>query len=579
MIRYRLLVALLLAINITFVSAQGADEAKVSRDVVIEKDYSPTVDDATKITTRPVVETPQQLAVDTTLTKWSQPVVNTPESQPISEEKSIPNPAMKNSIGYANFAMGNYLNIDANAGLQILNSDSDQLAIWYNHYSTGGHLSYMNIPYRLDDKTVYQFQNNDKLNVEYKHKFDKVRFALNGMYNHNKFNYYGAPVYLFPDATVGDNTQRVNQYAFSTSMSGTAADAMDIKASVNYMGYNNAIGYIVGESGLIENHLNTNVLLFAKKGSALSGFGLGLDIDNLIYKNASRNSYSIISVAPTYSYNWDKASIKVGVNMDVSANDGTALRFAPIANLNWDATESTHFYAIIKGGKEINSVGEMAKRTIYINPSQVADNSYTPFDFTLGAYYNHYPNFTMRGFVGFKTTNDAQFDYRVDDVLSEDYDIISQSVVSYISQDAYRWLAGVDLKYKLREIIEGGIKWTMNSWVASSGEYKGDVILSSIPRNEIDISLAIYPIKSLDINMNMYLGIGRGYRYFDYYSLGAADKRMNNIRSLNASALYRFTPKINAFVEFNNILSQQYDIFYGMPAQKFNFMIGMGVKL
>ena len=47
-----------------------------------------------------------------------------------------------------------------------------------------------------------------------------------------------------------------------------------------------------------------------------------------------------------------------------------------------------------------------------------------------------------------------------------------------------------------------------------------------------------------------------------------------NIVTLNLGAVYRLNKQIHFSAQLNNLLSKRTDLFYGMPAQRFHFLVG-----
>ena len=89
--------------------------------------------------------------------------------------------------------------------------------------------------------------------------------------------------------------------------------------------------------------------------------------------------------------------------------------------------------------------------------------------------------------------------------------------------------------------------------------------------------MGIYPVKSLAIKALFYIGSGRGYRYDNPDGVEYPPVKMSDIYELNLSVAYNITKMIRVFAEGNNLLSQHYDIYYGMPAQRINFLVGLGI--
>ena len=566
-----IVVAAALLLGGASVSAQDSDA--LSREVTVEKSYSPRVDNAAKITGVPEVEDPlveQPLAEFST---WAVPVMGSPRTQPLPASLLATQEPFDKKFGYAQFGIGNNLNIRGDAGLRLLNTPADQIGIWYNHYSTGGRLPYLDPPEWCGDK-VYQHQNSNTVNLTYKHLFKKVEWKTAGAYRSNAFNYYGFSLRPLP-VMEGENTQHVNQYAVSTAVRSVKDELVVFDASVGFEGFRNRIGYMIGSDGGVENHLETRLTLAVvmREGSR-HRLGFDTKLDNLFYRRTHARNYTVFSFTPFYKYASDKIRFKAGAKMDVSAHDGTVFRFAPDVEFNVDFGKSFHFYTVVEGGKELNTWSRMSSRNIYLNPTERLASTYTPVDALVGLYCDYLPGFKVRGFVGVKSSVSALFDMRRAEAVTADGLIASHEVVDYVPLDAFRVLGGVNVEYNLSNILKGEVRWVYNGWMTRGGR---DFILSSLPRNEWYIDLGVYPVKSLAIKALFYIGSGRGYRYDAVAGVEGTGARMSDIYELNLSVDYNITKMIRVFAEGNNLLSQHYDIYYGMPAQRINFLVGMGV--
>lgn len=561
--------SLTLILNIVNVKAQSID-----REVTVEKEYTPEVDAAVKETGIPDVENPLVEKPVSEYSSWAVPLSGTPTSQPllVSELKSQDN--FTNQRGYAQFGMGNNLNINGDAGIRIINSKRDQLGVWYNHTSTGGNLKYKdNVPvYGGDD--VYQHLNSNVLNATYKHAFDKLEWKTSFAYKHNTFNYYGAKLSPNLPTLYETEYQRVNQYAVGTSFSSTKNKDVTINASVGFVGYYNNLGYMIGDKGGRENHLITNLEIAARMGSNNNRLGFEFNMNNLFYNDAAlANNYTMVSLTPFYKFANDKIRMKAGVKVDISVNNGTIFRFAPDFEFNADMGKYFHFYAVVDGGKEINSWNKMSARNIYINPTKQLANTYTAANATVGMLFDYFPGITFRVYGGIKTSTDALFDMRYKEVVVDNM-IASYEVVDYMPINAYRWLGGANIAFKLKKILEGEVKWVLNSWRSRDGN---ELILSSLPKNEWNIKVGVNPLNNLSLTANFYMGLGRGYRYQNDFGIDTY-KKMGDIYDLNLGVIYSLNKMISFNLQWNNMLSQHYDIYYGMPAQRMHFLLGAAVK-
>ena len=560
------------ALSLCIVSVSAQDSDGLSREVIVEKSYSPRVDNAAKITGVPEVEDPLVEQPLAEFSSWAVPVMGVPKTQPLPASLLATQEPFDKKFGYAQFGMGNNLNIRGDAGLRLLNTSADQLGIWYNHYSTGGRLSYLSPPSWSSDK-VYQHQNSNTVNLTYKHLFKKVEWITSGAYRSNAFNYYGFSLLPLP-VKEGEDTQHVNQYAVSTAVRSVKDELVVFDASVGFEGFRNRIGYLIGSDGGVENHLETRLsLAVALSEGSRHRLGFDVKLDNLFYRRTQARNYTVFSFTPFYKYASDKIRFKAGAKMDVSAHDGTVFRFAPDVEFNVDFGKSFHFYTVVDGGKELNTWSKMSSQNIYLNPTMRLASTYTPVNALVGLYCDYLPGFKVRGFVGVKSSVSALFDVRRSETVADGM-IVSHEVVDYAPLDAFRILGGVNVEYNLSNILKGEVRWVYNGWM-TRGER--DFILSSLPRNEWFIDLGIYPVKSLAIKALFYIGSGRGYRYDNPDGVENPPVKMSDIYELNLSVDYNITKMIRVFAEGNNLLSQHYDIYYGMPAQRINFLVGLGI--
>lgn len=546
---------------------------EIEREVTIEKEYTPQVDAAVKKTGIPEAENPLVEKPVSNFSSWAVPLSGTPSSQPLLMSELNTQEDFVNQRGYANFGMGNNLNINGNAGIRVINNEKDQLGIWYNHTSTGGNLKYRdNVPV-YGGESVYQHLNSNVANITYKHAFEKIEWSTSVAYKHNTFNYYGAR--LIPDLMVINDGeyQRVNQYAIGTTLSSTKNETFTINASFGFVGYYNKLGYLIGTKGGRENHIKSNLEFTARIGEKDSRVGFEINMDNLIYNDALASDYTLFSLTPFYKFANDKIRLKAGVKIDISANDGAVFRFAPDVEFNADMGKYFQFYTVVDGGKELNTWNKMSARNIYINPTTRMANTYTPANATVGILFKYFPEISFRVYGGIKTSNNALFDMRNLEEI-EDGMIASYEVIDYMPIDAYRWLGGANINFKMKKILEGEVKWIHNSWRARNGN---DLILSALPKNEWNIRVGVTPINNLSLNANFYMGLGRGYRYQDINGFNTYEK-MGDIYDLNVGATYVLNDMISFNLQWNNILSQHYDIYYGMPAQRMHFLIGAAVK-
>lgn len=137
--------------------------------------------------------------------------------------------------------------------------------------------------------------------------------------------------------------------------------------------------------------------------------------------------------------------------------------------------------------------------------------------------------------------------------------------------------AGAALKYNYQKLLEFRLKGVYNYWDVDEGD---DTWIGGAPsfeayyRPEVEFTAGIdvKPIEPLCITAEYYLAAGR-----HTIPLGI-DEKMKNINELNLTSSYMFNDTFSLYARANNLLFQKYDLWYGMPAQGFNFMVGLNLN-
>lgn len=555
-------------------SAQTDNKNTLQRAVTIEKEFTPIVQDASKINVIPEMEVSASARPDIRYTEWKNARNETPTLDLLpAGDGGVEAPDRQR--GYAQIEMGNYLNINANAGIRIVDRQRDQLLFWYSHNSTNGTLAYL-----TDNNKTHQRRNDNKLNLAYTHTFDRASWNTTAYYRYNGFNYYGMPLYnIDKNRLAGLSTttdqQTVQHYGFDTRIASKPNKEFNYTAEISYRGYNSDLGLFYGQRGVLENHLSTRL-----DGSAPLGdnylIGVAVGMDNLIYNRCDRENYTVLRANPYFGIEKEALKFRAGAIVDLSIHDNTIFRIAPDVRLEWEFEKLWFLYTSLTGGKSLNTWEKMSAITAYVDPSRKISNTYTPADFTVGLRTATFKQLHFTLYGGIKYSIDALFDYRWQYIEATGTGgRLTRPVVSFYATDAYAWKAGFEIQYNPRDFFKAHLAWEHNEWHQQGNKAR---IHSSQPRNEWKAGVTVVPIRPLDISADLYFADGLGYRNLtegmvDYPSSG----NLPNIVTLNLGAIYRLNKHIHFSAQLNNLLSKRTDLFYGMPAQRFHFLIGAGV--
>ncbi len=555
-------------------SAQTDNKNTLQRAVTIEKEFTPIVQDASKINVIPEMEVSASARPDIRYTEWKNARNETPTLDLLpAGDGGVEAPDRQR--GYAQIEMGNYLNINANAGIRIVDRQRDQLLFWYSHNSTNGTLAYL-----TDNNKTHQRRNDNKLNLAYTHTFDRASWNTTAYYRYNGFNYYGMPLYnIDKNRLAGLSTttdqQTVQHYGFDTRIASKPNKEFNYTAEISYRGYNSDLGLFYGQRGVLENHLSTRL-----DGSAPLGdtylIGVAVGMDNLIYNRCDRENYTVLRANPYFGIEKEALKFRAGAVVDLSIHDNTIFRIAPDVQLEWEFEKLWFLYTSLTGGKSLNTWEKMSAITAYVDPSRKMSNTYTPADFTVGLRTATFKQLHFTLYGGIKYSIDALFDYRWQYIEATGTGgRLTRPVVSFYATDAYAWKAGFEIQYNPRDFFKAHLAWEHNEWHQQGSKAR---ICSSQPRNEWKAGVTVVPIRPLDISADLYFADGLGYRNLtegmvDYPSSG----NLPNIVTLNLGAIYRLNKHIHFSAQLNNLLSKRTDLFYGMPAQRFHFLVGAGV--
>lgn len=570
----RYITPLLLALPLLGATAQTSNKSSLQRAVTIEKEFTPIVQDASKINVMPEMEVSASERPDIKYTEWKSARDEAPTLDTLAAGKGGVE-APDHQRGYARIEMGNYLNINANAGVRIIDKSRDQLLLWYRHNSTNGTLSYL-----TDNEKTHQRRNDNKLHLAYTHTFDRATWNTSAYYRYNGFNYYGMPLYdvdknrLTGLSTTTDQ-QTVQHYGIDTRITSKPNRHINYTAEISYRGYNSDLGLFYGQRGVLENHLSTRIDGNAPLGKHYN-IGVAVGMDNLIYNRTARENYTVLHANPYFGIEKEHLKFKAGVLIDLSIHDNTIFRIAPDVQLEWEFEKLWFLYTSLTGGKTLNTWEKMSTVTSYVDPSSPMNNTYTPADFTVGLRTATFKQLHFTLYGGIKYSIDALFDYRCQYIEATGTSgRLTRPVVSFYAADAYAWKAGFEIQYNPRDFFHAHLVWEHNEWRNKAGKQR---ILSAQPRNEWKAGVTVVPIRPLDISADLYFADGLGYRnrvegMVDYPSSG----NLPNIVTLNLGAIYRLNKHIHFSAQFNNLLSKRTDLYYGMPAQRFHFLLGAGV--
>lgn len=558
------------------------EEKNLNREMTLEREYDPSVQDANKVNTLPAVKEPtvKKRAIDYAV--FAVPTEPEKQISVLPSGKIMADMDYNKRRGYLNLAAGMNLNINGDFGYHILSTEKDNLNVYLSHRSTNGNIDYI----QIDDKVKAKL--NDNLGgLNYKHKFEKAVFNIGAKYGYSGFNYYGLPVTgnLEEAGTNLDLADRTTNQVNQTIGANIGIESEDEEAPFGYMvdfdyiNFSHKYGADAKSDGPTENTFELKFNLFAPFGGnqRIGLAGLAEYFSYTLPERCSFENHAEVILNPYYTIEGDIWNLKLGAKAMIVTGENSKFAASPDIAFDVEVADKTVFYLKADGKLYSNSMYETALVNRYVNPTEELMPSRNWLDANLGIKSGVVPGFWFDVFAGYKITSSDVL-YLPSRVFEQDGFGNFAEAMSDINTK--RFFAGVNLKYNYQKLFEINLKGVYNNWKANYGDSwiggEANAELDRVwgkPTAEINAGVTVRPIDKLAVDVNYYLATER------YTQLGGNEEvNLNNINELNIRGMYNINKTFSVNVQLNNVLFQKYDIYYGYPAQGFNLMGGINVN-
>lgn len=580
-----LCVAVLLGSAVT-VSAQEKKE-DLNREMTLEREYDPTVQDANKVNTLPEVKEPE-------VTKRA--IDYSPFTMPTDPEKQItvlPSGNIMTQLdynkrrGYLHLGAGMHLNIDGDFGYHILSTEKDKLNVFFSHRSTNGNVDY------LQQEAEVKAKLNDNLGgLNYAHAFEKAILKLGAQYNYSAFNYYGYPTpYLSSSYPMSEyleradrETNQVNQ-AIKANMGIEAKENADVfyLIDLDYVNFSHKYAAQPELDGITEHTLDAKFDLNARFNGE-QRVGVSGQIEYFAYSipemtGSVFNNHAEIIVSPYYKVKGDNWNVKLGANIMFVTGEDDSFTASPNVEADIEVADRTSLYLTAKGRLYSNSAYETSLVNRYANPAEEIAPTREWLNGQLGIKSGVAKSFWFDVFAGYRIASDEALFYPAEVYTTTEGLSFCGLLDALTEIDTKRFFAGANLKYSYQNYLDIAVKGVYNHWTAEHTPDEpgipnlGDIHAYGKPEVELNANFTLKPIDKLAISLNYYLATGRY-----AYTLLDSNVKLDNINELNLTGSYTFNDTFGVFVKATNLLNQEYDLYYGYPAQGISVMGGVNIN-
>jgi len=570
----------------TTLSLQAQDSI-IDRNVTVEREYKPVIQDAGKINSVPEV---LEQTVEKTAPTYSE--FNLPLNAGFNIH-TLPAAELKNEKrdskgGFARFGFGSNVNTLADFAYPIVKNADTRLDFSLNHLGTFDAKAHSTTKAALSFDKYFEtldlyagigggheylkyYGNNFNRNC------DTVGFG--SLATGFPFTYYmeqnlvrinRTPQIFSLNSLATDSTSEIfwRFNAFAGVRSLPMAEGLRYLAEVQYKVFNS-------RNGLTENLIQTT----AGFNTVRDQNRLGIDVQmyNLMYHSANPallnfwDAYTVFALNPYYSIERTDWNVRLGLKTSISFVHGKPFNPSPDISAEWRAVPKYFsIYGGITGGYQVNTMNEMFTENRYLFPDVRVQDTYTPYEFYAGVKVKPLYNLLIDGYVDYSRIDNQYF------FVNKEYALTTSAFVvpgadstlysnrfNVIYSGASHLKIGVRANYNLQDRVNVQFKGAYNKWDVTSEQYAWNK-----PVWEADLSANVRINRNFSVDANVFVDGAR------YAKLGTTAVRMNPKVDINLGASYSYNNWFTAFAKVNNLINNSYQDFYGYDVQGFNVLVG-----
>lgn len=552
------------------IQAQALQDTTLTRQLELQREFNPTLQDANKINSLPVVRQPQVSKANTDYATWTTratPPIEIALPQPGKIMTDIPYSLQR---GYVKLNAGNYGNIDGALGFKFLDSETDKVNFMFLHNSSNGNIDY-NQGENLDKIKMKYMDNFAKLN--FKHLFEASEFNIYGSFLHSQFNYFGnnfGAVRLHDD-----NNQTLSVFNLKASLHNTQPQPINYRGSFSYNYFTTKYGRTLDDESMGGSHLDANIDLNKSfiGGDNLVGIkgaftGVFYDEIKTLDEGEKISNFIMVDANPYIHLEGLNWKMRLGANLDFVFDDENKFYVSPNVALSTLIAENTSLYINATGGVGKNTYLDMYRESRYLRPNTIVKHSNTPFAIDGGAKIGAIDGFRIDIFGGYKKTKDEHFLVLQSQPQYQEFlkpvfgDLTHSHIGARVHSNIWSPLdVALEVKknfYSVNKVKGLSPEPTLEAW--------------NKPGLEVDIDATFSVSNQMKVMLGYYFGNER-------WSIDKGETvKMDDINNLSAGGLYNINEMFTLNVKANNLLNQTYDMWYGHPAQGISLMGGFTFK-
>lgn len=341
-----------------------------------------------------------------------------------------------------------------------------------------------------------------------------------------------------------------------------AEELSDWRARENYFGITTSAWYKhKSEVYAADFNVRYNGYKYGVEGDTLSALDTGIVLNN-----------TVINLKPTITTRlWNnRFKAKVGVDITVDVHNKTKAYIYPLAELKYSMFNDIFIpYAGIRGGLQQNTFKSLTGENEFIIPNINLRNERTPIDFYGGIKGTLSKRMSFNAGISFANVRDKALfitdtTHSAGNAFNVIYDTINVTTIEG------------SISYQLLEKLKIDGIGRFYSYAARNNNYAWN-----LPQLQVILRGSYNLYDKFIFNVDLNLEEGR--RALAYDSTAAnvelegaqLVQKLGFIADANLGVEYRYSKRISAFLQFNNVASQRYKRWYNAPVHGLQVMGGV----
>ena len=555
----KIFIYILLIIPNIFIAQQKKDSVK-TEVIEVTRSYTPTVQDAYKLAINPDSIKVIEKKIPVSYRIQSVPVASTfqPEKGRMSQFQFVRHNENQYS-SFASLAVGNHTNINAEAFVNYPVSDKLDAGVYVKHRSSQGDKNSQLInPYthtKVDALLKYT-QKKSQWNLDLGYLLRTHQFSPNLK--------IVTPSFPVIEETLYKEKRQQNIFNFNAGGKFTDFFVKDIQLNFqnfwdpydnteNILNFQSTLNFPIGET-----QIHSGI-----KADMVSGTAFEKNINiPAIEKNYQNYSLGIL---PSFNYTNENLDVKLGFKLfyQNSNTNYKNIQFFPDVTANFNLIyEKLSVYGVLNGDIHQTSNMKLSLNNPYFVPMEIFPEL-MPLELYGGIRGSFSSAFSYDVKMGFRQMKNHPF-YQTRAI----YNYIPYGIVY---DDLKQSFFATDLNVGVSKKLDFKFNFTYyqnNPEHLDKAFYMPDYILRSVilfhPTPKLDIDLSLFNYSKRPIEFENVLDVYR--------------KSLEAFTDLNAEIRYHINKNFTGFIQANNILNKDYEIFYAYPVEKLQILGGVMYK-